>query len=373
MNAALDYIGNDAAKTELRSIADAVQKAMRTLLASHEWKYYRDTQIQPLNATVLSTGTVAYVNSTRLVTWNTTLPSWFGPGCAMVGASNNVYIVQEVPLGSTTTFVLNVGSNPGSDTTYDSGALTLAQFAFDLPLDFWGVISCGMSNGSFLTMIPIASGDMAEYRRRNFVTGTPRMYDIIGSKTTAGRMAMNVWPIPNDNQALSVFYKRKPRVLRIRDYSIGTITATAASRTITGNGTAWDQSMVGSMIRLTDTAEAPTSYGDTNPYLEELMIDSVTNATTLVTTSAPNLSYTKRKYVISDPVDIHEGMANYLYRLVEKEVRLIKRMALVGEEMQALQYAKIEAMEVDNMDIAGTPGYPMWLRAPLYLYRNTLG
>lgn len=375
VNRGLDFIGDDAARTSVRSIADAAQAAMRSLIDLADWRYFRRSQLQPLHAIVTNTATVTYTHATRTVVWDSALPSWFGPGCGLIGASNNSFDVQEVVFGSTTNFILAVGSNPGSDQTYAAAALSLVQFAFDLPVDFRAVINCGLSNGAFLTMCNVSTGDMATLRRRNFVTGTPRYYDLIGSTATMGRMAMNVWPIPNETTSLSVHFKRKPRALRIRDYSVGTITATAGTRTITGNGSAWNASMVGSVLRLTDQAEAPTGYGDVNPYLEELVIDSVTNATTLVATTAPVYDYVKRKYVISDPVDVYDGSVNLLYRLLEREIRSVKRMAATSEEQVNLQREIVTALEADNAYSGGRDGFfagQYQQGLPMYLYRDNL-
>lgn len=372
-NHGLDVVGNDAARTEIRSVADAAQMAMRSLQDTAEWRYYRRTQIQPLNTTVQNVGLVTFTFATLVVVWDQPLPAWFGRGCAMIDGTNNSYTVRSLVAGSSTSFYLDAGSNPGSDQTFAGGTMNLCQYAYDLPLDFRSVVSVGMSNGSFLRLINIASGTMAEYRRRNFVTGTPRMFDIIGSTAAAGKYALNVWPIPNTSQALSVFYKRYARPLRLRDYSIGTITAAAGSAAVTGNGTAWNRSMIGSVIRLTDTDAVPTSYGDYNPYLEELTVDAVAGPTSLTTTFPVQNTYVKRRYIISDPVDVPDGFVNFLYRLMEKEIRLIKRMPTAIDEQAAFNYSLIQAQETDNQYVSGETGYPVWMRAPLYLYRDSLG
>jgi hypothetical protein len=366
-----DYLGLESSSKDIRAITDATVSAMRALESISQFRYYRRQQILNLHQIETSEATAAYTHATRTVVWPDTLPSWFGPGCAVNVSGPVCYVVESLVVGSTTNFVLQPFSNPGEDETFAIGT-NLCQYVFDLPDDFANMHNVGLVATSFLSLFPVSSEDMAEMLRRTFATGTPRRYAVVGSTSTLGQQAIQLHPVPNvANGKVSILYTRHPRALRIRDNRVGTITASAASSTVTGTGTAFSQAMVGSVIRFTDTGEYPTGPTDTNPYLEERTILQVTSATSLTVSSALAYSYATKKYVISDPVDCPRYMMNLLYRLVERELRLVKRIDAKPEEAEALMLETLRAQEQDNSitvnEVAGpaTGGADL---TPMYIY-----
>jgi hypothetical protein len=370
-----DYLGLDSNSTSIRAITDATVSALRALESVSTWRYFRRTQLLNLHAIVTSEATASYTHATRTVVWPENLPSWFDAGSAVNVAGPTCYVVESLVVGSTTNFVLQPFSNPGEDQTFAIGT-NLCQYTFDLPDDFAAMASVGLVATSYLVLFPVSSQDMAEMLRRTFATGTPVRYAVVGSTSTLGQQAIQLHPVPNvAGGKVSILYTRHPRALRIRDNRAGTVTGTAGLATVTGTGTAFSQAMVGSVIRFTDTGEYPTGLTDTNPYLEERTILQVTSATSLTVSAPLAYSYATKKYVISDPVDCPRYMMSLLYRLVERELRLVKRIDGKPEEAEALMLETLRSMEMDNSitvnEIAG-PGSGVADLSPMYIYSTNL-
>jgi hypothetical protein len=117
-------------------------------------------------------------------------------------------------------------------------------------------------------------------------------------------MCVKFYPVPADGRQIVYVYDQTQQPLRIWKYTAGTVTVSAGSASVTGNGTAFRPDMVGAVIRFGSTTTEPTSLEGSSPYLEERVIVAVGSGTQLTLDQAVDSAYTAVKYSISDLVNI---------------------------------------------------------------------
>lgn len=69
-----------------------------------------------------------------------------------------------------------------------------------------------------------------------------------------------IWPIPQDEYTLTFNYHLRDRDLSVEDYTTGTVTVTNNSQTVTGSGTSWNNSMIGSWFSINNTSLPGQGY-----------------------------------------------------------------------------------------------------------------
>lgn len=359
----VDYMGGATSDEVVRYARRAVQDAYNHLPAIHNWSYLigrgRVTTVAPQ-----STGTITYTNSSLTVTLaGATFPSWVVQGVIVI---NNIpYQIASNP--TSTTITLPAQNNPGADVAAGS-SYTLYQDAYSLPIDFtqcdeivnvnYGLRMTFEHPSAWLTFQRIYRGP-----------ATPKIYTITGSPGFFGAMALKFFPAPDNIYFMDFIYKRRPRPLNVVLVNTGTVTLTSGSLTVTGAGTSWDSSMVGSSIRFSASGNnvPPTGPSGENPFFLERTVLSVGSTTSLTVDADPATTAAGLAYAISDPVDIEEAsMLSFFLRLCEKMCRRNRRMTSIPEEIADYQASLVEAQEADNRSsmrqAVGAGGYPRRLR-----------
>lgn len=344
----VDYLGAATGDDNVRFARTAVQDAYSEFPSVHQWSYLiargRVNTVAPYN-----TGSIQYVNSTRTVTLTGgTWPSWVLEGVLVI--QNVPYQIASNP--TNTTITLTPNANPGVDVV--AGTLyTLYKDAYSLPIDFASCDEVVNLNNSldleyehpstWLTMQRVYRGP-----------ATPRNYAIIGSTLYFGEMSMRFYPPPDNVYPLDFVYKRRMRPLNVAQYSEGKVTLNGTT-TVTGQGTNWTSSMVGTVIRFAAAGnhDIPTGASGENPFACERIVVAVVDTGTItldvaVTTSGAGISYS-----ISDPLDIEEGaMLSFFWRYCEKKIRSGRRMNPAQGEQEAYAESLERALEADNRSSA---------------------
>ena len=363
----VDYVGGSTGDDTVRYARRAAQDAYNLLPSMHQWSYLagrgRVTTQAPLN-----TGTVTYTNSSLTVTLSgANWPSWVTQGVIVL---NNIpYQIASNPDAGPSSVLITLPpqNNPGADIA--AGATyTLYQDAYSLPIDFtecdeeinvnYGLRLTFEHPSTWLTFQRIYRGP-----------ATPRIYTITGSPGFFGAMALKFFPPPDNAYFMDFIYKRRPRALSVVNVSSGTVSVASGNFTVTGSGTIWDSSMVGSSIRFSAAGNnvPPTGPSGENPFYLERTILSVGSTTSLTVDADPAVTLSGLSYTISDPVDIEEAsMMSFYLRLAEKQLRMGRRIESTDEEAANFKDALINAMEADNRSsmrqAVGMGGYPRRLR-----------
>jgi hypothetical protein len=341
-----DYRDANPSAMSLRDQRRAVYSALRILPNAHAWSYfYQQGRVNTVGP--FTDGTITYDHTggdyERVVTLsgNTEVfPHWAAFGVLTIG--NVMYQVAE--RRSDTQLQLSVHSNIGSDIT-TATSFTLFRDTYTLPADFIKADQM-YTPESWRRMSYVHPREWLVAHRYNVTSSnTPYHYTITGSPDFQNCMAVRFYPFPDRATSIDFIYMRRPRQARIEDYHAGTVTIDSGDVYADGQGTVFTDDMVGSIFRVSDTDQIPTSRAGANPYAEERMIMRVPSSTQIEVDQPFIGSYSESGYMISDPIDIETGvMITVFLRCCEAEfgkiARLPDRQELQAEYLSALEWAR---------------------------------
>ena len=303
---------------DLRMHKEIIQGAYRDIAMCHEWRYYLKEGRIDLAASY-STGTVTYVESTRVLTigGGGSWPSWAKYG--RVRIDDVVYPIESVS-GNDATLdsVLNPTANISSATSFE-----LFRSVYPLPEDLWRLYDVAVEKSYWLPHY-ISPSEWLQRERFHQASGQTWAWTIMKDPDDDGRFALRVDPSPSTAEPLGFIYRRKPRALRWAGTESTarqtTITGVADATSVTASATL-PQNMVGSIIRLTDSGSIPTGLAGTNPYTEQHRITGITG--TGASTAASIAGTVSQAYtagssaLISDPIDMNVTMIEALKAQIE--------------------------------------------------------
>jgi len=352
----MDYLGLDVTKAVPRVARRAIRAALREIANARRWTYLY-THGRIFTNAQYGTGTVAYDHTggayERLLTLTGgTWPSWANYGSVRIGSTT--YTVDQRIDGTRLTLddVLNPGADVASGATF-----ALYQDTYTLPEDFVGSDQ-GMADESWGGMDYVHPSDWLRATRYLYSTSnTPRFYTFRGSPKVPGRLAVSLFPFPDVSRSVDFIYHRRPRPITLDRYQTGTVTVNAAgsgTTTVTGTGTVWTNSMVGSVIRLSNNAASyPTNFDGDSPYAEERNVVQVVSATQITVDETITTSYTGVKHRISDPIDIVDGsILEAFLRCAEMHASLQRSHKDREQAKASYQRALILAKEADSVSFA---------------------
>lgn len=342
----LDFTGADPKAENTRAVRRAALDAMREFPTLHKWTYYR-TVYRLLFDGSYATGTIgldveggAYPNMVTLTdgVW----PDWAAAGQLRVGQVT-AKVDRRI---SDTILTLKAPTYPAD---MDAGtAYAIFHDIYDLPADFvsaddvlvettWGVLTY-VTPAAYLERV-----------RHDISTATPAAWTLIGSPDTPGRLAMAVWPAPDATGTADFLYSRKMREIRNFDVSDGGATVASGSpTTVTFSGAVLKADMVGSTLRLSDSAgEPPSGVDGLTPFVFEATIRRVQSANVCdLDAAAPACEDVA--YRISDPIDVEATAFTAFARGAEKHIAMSKIMKTRVDAHKAWMDALTLAMEADS-------------------------
>ena len=347
----VDFLGQSGAggNVEKRDAKRAILAAYRELAAIRRWTYF---YARGRIATVASysTGTITYTNSTRTLTLASgTWPTWAAYGTVVI--SSTAYEVAS--RSSSTDLILTQQNNPGADIAAGT-SYTIYRDTYPMPVDFLAAdqfVSIGTSI-SYPAYCHPTEWLIPQQLLQS--PGTPRRYCFRADPNYFGSLAVSFHPAPDSTYNYDFIYQRRPRPLLIEDYNTGTVSATASGTTLSGSGTTWTSSHIGSVIRLAaDSITAPSGLAGSNPFAAERVVTAVSSTTGLTVDEAWADTLTSVKYSISDPVDLEEGaMLNAFFRLCEKQLAIGRSMKNAAMIMELARQAMLQAFEADSRSFA---------------------
>lgn len=365
-----DYLGASVSSEGLRNTRRAIQSAYRIFATAARWHYFY-SRGRIVTVSPQTTGTIAYDHTggtyERMVTLTgASWPSWAGFGGLII--DNIPYFIATRKSSSIVT--LSINSNPGDDVAAGT-SYTLFRDTFPLPSDFLASDEFVNLNFGPYPMYCHPTEILLQARLQN-TPATPRHFTFTGDPHAMGTLAVRFFPMPDNVYKMDFIYQRRPRPLLVEDYNTGTVAVSAPSTTVTGTGTTWTSSMIGSVIRISNsTSLVPDGLGGDNPYVNggvERTIMDVTSTTAITVDATISTTYSGVKYRISDPVDIEDAsMLAAFQRCAEREVSLTSKMKDRQLAEQDYVRALILAREADSrffgeQRAGGPPRYPYRLR-----------
>ena len=310
---AVEYLIDSANATrtaeERRRARRCVLDCYREFPQRDDWLYFKRKGTVRTQANQTD-GTISYDHTggayERLVTLSgATVPTdgeWFTLRIGLVE-----YEVERVI--DTTRFTLTEFSNPGSDLSAGTSYI-LYRTIYPVPID-WRKGSSPVGIADYLTPTFVTPEVLMETKRLNMAAqGWQRWYTIRGGGQQYSGFVFDFHPPPNTQHDWQYYYQADPRPIGLIgagvEYTTGTVSVSGT--TVTGSGTTWSSRMIGSLIRFSASATAPTGsagvYGSDNPYAEQRVISDVSTTTSLTIDAALTGTYSSVGYSIGDPLDL---------------------------------------------------------------------
>jgi hypothetical protein len=351
-----DYAGAQASGETDREARRALLDGYREFYTAAHWTYLTRWQRVQLHGQ-FTQGTVTYASSGNLLTLTGAVwPQWAGQASMRIGSgtqvitgsTSGVVAFQSVARISDTQLQLDPFLCPQGDVLTPQPFILYAD-QYEMPDDFtasdqwyadvaWGAMSYVHPN------------QWLQVTRYYFsFSNTPRYYSFIQSRWTPGRLALVIFPFPNQDRTLDSLYRKKPRAITIWDASAGSISGAIGQNTVSGNGTGWTNAMVGSVLRVSgDNQNFPTNFEGENAFAEEHIVTQVSSPTLLNIDTALAGTYNGVKHRVSDLVDFEEGaMMNAFRCCCEKRFARQRSMKQYPQAVQAYKEALFLAREAD--------------------------
>lgn len=333
--------GGGAQDAEQRDIRTAVQRSYQELGWIRDWQFH--TQTGRVVIVPSWQGTVTYDASTRTVTRESGDP--FPADAAYYFIRINNVIARVVQRNSSSELVLDSAVNYPED--FDPAVAALMyRTLYPLPTDFRN-LDRPIDEHSWSAFSYVSQDEAMKIERVIDAAGPQAYWTVVRDDLTDG-WAIRIIGYPERLETIDFSYRRSPRALRFSGHEAvaraGTITASGTA--VTGTGTEFSSSMVGSVLRVGTASSHPDPISGLNPYLYEAKITAVGSATSL--TVDRSVTASASKYIITDPVDFPPGMINCLYSAGEYWLSRV-RGTKVDEHFQLYQRDLRLALENDTL------------------------
>lgn len=352
LDSVMDAFDIDAGGRPYRNARRAVFEAYREFPYKTSWAYFDRIGALTTSASQ-SSSTITYDHTGGTYERQVTLASGTWPDWADFGTlytNSNHYEVATRE--SDTVITLSANNNPGADlaagTTY-----IIYRSVYPAPTDFRRADALvDLENHYWPDYLPPGE---ALVRSRGYRTpSTPAWYTIRSAGEYYGGMSFEFIPPPNAARTYHYIYEAKPRELKILETNTGTVTVSNGTTTATFSSAVLTDNHVGSVIRLSGSATAPTGkVPDLNEvdnlYVDQRTIQSVTSSTVAVLDTAVTQGFASVAYSISDPLDMESGaMMNYFLRLCEEKYAYLAKENDRQERTEIARKALREAMAASD-------------------------
>jgi hypothetical protein len=295
---------------EQKDIRTAVQRAYRELTTMRDWKYYNTQCRIKFNPAWI--GTVTYSSDTGQFTLEN------GDPFPLYAASCHIRIENTVSRIATRNSNTVLTADPiirPTDDILEPTTASLYQNTYPLPDDFRNM-DTPIDQYKWSYFVYVTPDEAMKLESARDVQGPPNCWTVTKDPYGPG-WVVKVIGYPKTITSLDFSYRRYARLLRLSGHEAaarqGTITASGTS--VTGVGTAFTSSMVGSVLRVGTASAVPDTLGSLNPYVDEAIVRSVASATSLTLETAVTAS--GAKYVVTDPADMPMSMHNALLSCAE--------------------------------------------------------
>lgn len=332
----LDTFDEVPAGRSLRQAIESIVKVNRDIANWHDWQWYI-TSAAFTTSPPYSTGTVAYDASARTVTL--TGGTWPDDAAyGIVTLSNRRY--QVASRTSSTVITLSASDCPASNIASGT-AYSWHRTDYEIPTGLrrnLDLLDRTTETSPFaVRYVPAFSTiflDRAIWRRYQDLGislplpyyDQPDWFTVARTSKYKSGYAIQFAQIPNEARPYTMTYWREPRQLLFYADEL-TCDVTSGGTTVTASTGTFKDSHVGSMLRLSPNADAPTaSWGAVSAMREDLLnpmsfqsiITSVTSSTEVEIEDAAPESLDNVAAIVSDPIDVsHEHMLSVFLAAAE--------------------------------------------------------
>jgi hypothetical protein len=347
------WLGGNSQSKSLEDVREAALLALEELANRRRWRYYTRSG-RVILTPMYETGTVAYTNSTRLMTLTGgTWPTNVERGWVRINNANHK-VDKRV---SSTVIRLDPMNNPGLDlasgTTYQWYRST-----YELPPDFLSLDYVLPESSWWWGAQHGTPTGMLTEDRYAFNSGSPSTaFTIRGDASSFGALSLEVNGFPAAGETeltLDFVYMAMPYPLQVDGLltqdKAGKVSTSASSTAITGVSSEFNAIHQGSVIRISRNSSPPTGIEGNNRYDMEYTVETVNSTLSLdvIDNDTPSSTVTDRGYVISDQVDIAAYMIPAYLRGVEWQLAQNRNMQIASKVHEQYQMAYKRAASVDG-------------------------
>jgi hypothetical protein len=317
------FVSARGQSVEQGALRYAAQSSLRQIVSTRDWQSLMRLWRVQLVATQTA-GTVTYRASggtypRQLTLSGATWPSWAQDATIRIGD----VLVDIDTVYSSTVATCREPRVPVADISTAS-AYTLGRGWYALDPKFIAMWDPSEASGLFCGQY-IPFSEYAKLDLRHPYSGNVRYWTVGPAPNQLGTMALYVYPWSQTAESYDMVVKLRPRDMRVAGSEAwarqGTVSVASGEAAVTGTGTAFRSSMVGSIIRFSyDGTSLPTGIDGVNPYAEQRVIIAVDGTSALTLDGPVGQTFSGVKYVVSDPLDIDISMYDAYLRLAERNL-----------------------------------------------------
>jgi hypothetical protein len=346
----------------------ALQDAVRDFPTMYRWNWYKTLGRVNLTKSE-TTGTIAYDAATRVVTLTgSTFPTWAAGSMIRVGQ-----VVGRVLRRTDSTHVLMDPNYTFPAAIAAGSGFRIFQDAYQLPANFSAALTPMREDWwGGLRYVPATSWLWGI--RGYDCTGVPVKFTIqprlvAGAVTPGGGggFALYVSPYPNCDRTLDFMYYRVSRpVVYDIGVNVGTLSTNADGLTCTFGVSQFVPSMVGSIIRITNSKNAPELKGTV---IHETTIATVPSGVSVTLTDAcPLVNTSNLGFSVSDPIDVDTLSMGTCFQLMAMKSLAVETMskgaaavaASFNDAYNTAKAADARYAGPDRVGPVGGGGSPFW-------------
>lgn len=286
---------------EQRDIRTAIHRAYDELTTIRDWAYYH-VHGRVITDAPYSTGTVTSSGATVTLT-SGTWPSWAATG-AYLKVGEQIARVASRTSGS----VVVLDSDLPFKADVTAAPYQLYRTVYPLPDDFRNMDEPS-DEYNWWSGVYVTPDQAMKLERVSNTSGSPLHWTIIKDPDSSG-WAIKLIGYPTERETIDFTYRRTARPIRYSGHEPalrqGTIARTGAA--VTGSGTAFTSAMIGSVLRIGDSTNFPGAIESMTPWVSESRITASAGSSSLTTEDSGTVS-SSTKYLITDPIDIPDHMA----------------------------------------------------------------
>jgi len=309
---------------EQRDIRTAVHRAYDELTQIRDWSYYT-VHSRVVTQPAYTAGSIGISSGTVTLTGGSFATAGVTAANAKywtLKAGDRIYPVSAY--GGTTS--LTVDSSFDDIDVSPGASYSLYRTVYPLPSDFRNMDEPS-DEFNWWAGLYITPDVAMKLERVSNSSGEPYHWTILKDPISNG-WALKLVGYPTARETIDFTYRRSARPLRLSGHEAnsraGTIARTGAA--VSGSSTAFTAAMVGSILRVGDTASHPGTTTSLSPYVSESKIDSYTSATSVSTEGSGTIA-SSTKYIVTDPIDLAQHMHNAMYSAAEYWLARIRGQA----------------------------------------------
>ena len=292
-----------AQDAEQRDIRTAIHRAYDELTTIRDWAYYhvhgRVITRAPVTATL---GGLTDLSTGLLETGGLPASDYTH---VRIGDRIGEVTCADAPTNTQWQLSATVTFPPGTVSQGDTA--TFYKSIYALPDDFRNLDEPS-DELNWWSGLYVTPDQAMKIERVSNSTGAPYHWTVIKDPNSTG-WGLKLIGYPTEVETIDFTYRRSARPIRYSGHEPALRQGTIArsGRNVTGNGTAFPASVVGSILRVGDTTDIPGPIESMTPWVSESKITSRNSATATQTADSGTIAATT-KYLITDPIDIAPHM-----------------------------------------------------------------